>query len=221
MTKNPEKVLALSKASPRDMPAQELMPARSQFLGEPALLAHESREDYLALRNEFFTELKPQGALEAQFIEDVLYYIWDIRRLRQARNEMISIQMAAVGGRILGKQPRADPESENFDPSSKIDIATSRLIKSAVLRDRQAFEKVEQLLATVKATWAELHATAFAQILPQLERIDRLMDRAERSRQSVLKDFQFLQATKAIALERRSDQAIEDPPVDVIEEHSS
>jgi hypothetical protein len=37
----------------------------------------------------------------------------------------------------------------------------------------------------------------------------------------VLKDFQFLQATKAIALERRSDQAIEDPPVDVIEEHSS
>ena len=68
MTKNSENVPALSKASPLDVATQESVLATLQYLGEPAFLIHESREDYQALRKEFFTELKPQGALEAQFI---------------------------------------------------------------------------------------------------------------------------------------------------------
>lgn len=202
------------------MPAQELMLARSQFLGEPALLAHKSREDYQALQNEFFAELEPQGALETQFINDVVYGTWDIRRLRQARTELITINMVAVGHQILGDLLRADPEFKKLDPSLKNNFAALRKIKSAVLGDRQAFEQVEELLARAKVTWAELYANAIRKTLPQLQRLDRLIDRAERSRQSALKDCQFLQATKAMALKRRSDMAIEDIPAEVIEEKS-
>ena len=72
MTKNSENVPALSKASRLDVPVQESVLATLQYVGEPALLAHESRDEYLALRHEYFTELGPQGALESQFIEDVL-----------------------------------------------------------------------------------------------------------------------------------------------------
>ena len=211
---------ALSKASPLDVPTQELVLATLQYLGEPALLAHESREDYLALRNEFFTELKPQGALEAQFIEDVLYYTWDIRRLRQARTELIQIWVVATGQPVLSALLRADPAFEDLNNTHKANNSATMKIKSALTGNRQEFKEVERLLAKIHVTWAEFYASALADRLPDLERIDRLMDRAERSRQATLKDFWFLQATKAMALEKRSDQAIEDIPADVIEEPS-
>lgn len=219
MAKKSDKTTLPSTATPGDMPAQPV-PATLQHLGEPALLAYESRDEYLALQNDFFAELKPQGPLEAQHIEDVVYVTWDIRRFRQARTELIRVCVAAIAQPKLEKRLLADPAFEDLDEPKKAANAATTKIKSALTGNRQDFKEVERLLATVHVTWAELYASAIEIKLPQLERIDRLMDRAERSRQVTLKDFQNLQAAKAMALQKRSDMAIEDIPVDIIEEPS-
>ena len=219
MTNTADKVPVPSAASSRDLQAKEQALAALRHIGEPALLAYESRDEYLALRDAFFAELQPQGPLEAQFIEDVLYTTWDIRRFRQARTELIRVCVTLIAQPYLEKRLRDDPAFEDLDEPKRAAKAATK-IKSALTGHWQDFKEVERLLATVHVTWAQLYASAIESKLPLLERIDRLLDRAERSRQATLKDFGFLQAAKALALEKRSDKAIEDLPLDAIEANS-
>src|ERR1700733_9728382 len=56
---------------------------------KPPVLRSESAEGYTSLHKKLVEEIRPQGAIEAVYVEEITDLIWDIQRLRNCKVSVI------------------------------------------------------------------------------------------------------------------------------------
>ena len=56
---------------------------------KPPVLRSESADGYTSLHKKLVEEIKPQGAIEAVYVEEITDLIWDIQRLRNCKVSVI------------------------------------------------------------------------------------------------------------------------------------
>lgn len=71
------------------------------LIEERPLLWYEDPGEYDQLRQEFFAELKPQGALNAIFVKNVVDCMWELRRMKKMRHTVINYAMPAAATKLL------------------------------------------------------------------------------------------------------------------------
>jgi hypothetical protein len=61
-----------------------------QVLSNPPLLITESSDDFAALAEALTQELQPRGIVERIYVDDIAALVWEIRRLRRAKNVIVN-----------------------------------------------------------------------------------------------------------------------------------
>jgi hypothetical protein len=56
---------------------------------KPPVLRSESADEYISLHKRLVDEMKPEGPIEALYIEEITDLIWSIRRLRDCKIDAI------------------------------------------------------------------------------------------------------------------------------------
>ena len=107
------------------------IPARIRQLFEnPPLLASESRQEYAHLFRETVDAIRPVGAIEWFWVQDIALYRWEIRRLRAFKRDIIEHQRSVRADKLamdafVQKQKAENPNfhaySEYFIRQGSID----------------------------------------------------------------------------------------------------
>ena len=185
------------------------------YLASPPVLATEPNAQYTMLRRELFNELRPESVLEAQFIEDVVYNTWQIRRLRQAQLDLVQRALIEVGTEelsviLFANKHRNDLKIETLGDAKAMAIV---MIQNALAGDQAAAEVIENVLMDMKQlSWAGLHALAIDQVMASYSRLEQMTHLCERQRQALFKDYVFIGQAKAMLLQQRSNEAIAQIP---------
>jgi hypothetical protein len=185
------------------------------YLASPPVLTTEPNAQYTMLRRELYNELRPESVLEAQFIEDVVYNTWQIRRLRQAQLDLVQRALIEVGTEelsviLFANKHRNDLKIETLGDAKAMAIV---MIQNALAGDQAAAEVIENVLIDMKQlSWAGLHALAIDQVMASYSRLEQMTHLCERQRQALFKDYVFIGQAKAMLLQQRSNEAIAQIP---------
>lgn len=185
------------------------------YLASPPVLSTEPNEHYRMLRRELFNELKPESVLEAQFIEDVVYNTWQIRRLRQAQVELVQRALIEVGSEELSAILFANKRFDDLKIETLGDAKAMAIVMilNALAGDQAAAEVIENVLMDMKQlSWAGLHALAIDTVMASYSRLEQMTHLCERQRQALFKDYVFIGQAKAMLLQQRSNEAIAQIP---------
>ncbi len=189
--------------SKRNLVPQAATPIPGDILslfGDPPVLSTEDRKIYSDLFCRVAQAVKPKNMIEWIWIKDIVDLSWDIRRLRRYKAQLIEIERRSRLDVIeldeetakLTPEQRPRPFPQLFPPSSP----------SKVYKQHQERKKTE------------LHAErgsvmAFLAVIPNYERIDRLLVSAELRRNAVLRDIQFYRESLAHLLRDSTDKIID------------
>jgi hypothetical protein len=185
------------------------------YLASPPVLSTEPNEDYRMLRRELFNELKPEGVLEAHYIEDVVYNTWQIRRLRQMQVELVQRALIEVGSEelsiiLFANKHRNDLKIETLGEAKAMAIV---MMLDAVAGDQAVAEVIENVLMDMKKlSWAGLHALAIDRVMANYSRLEQMTHVCERQRHALFKDHLFIGQAKVMLLQQRSNEAIAQIP---------
>ena len=196
-------------------PGSDYLDRYLPYLASPPLLTTEANQHYTMLQRELFNELRPEGVLEAQYIEDVVYNTWQIRRLRQAQVDLVQRALIEVGTEelsvILFATKRLDELKVETLGDAKA-MATVMILK-ALAGDQAAADVIENVLMDMKQlSWAGLHALAIDSVMASYIRLEQVTHLCERQRQALFKDYVFIGQAKAMLLQQRSNEAIAEIP---------
>lgn len=146
--------------------------AHASMFGAPPLLEGESLKDYNALLRQIREAVKPTDAIEEMWVEDCAYLFWDTVRLRRQKTELIKANMHRGLQTVL----------ETLCPQSQ----ASDLTSSWSVRDEEAIETINELLASANLSMEAVQAQTLAEIIDKVERIDRMIETSERRRNATL-----------------------------------
>ncbi len=181
------------------------------YLAHPPMLPTETGDEYWMLMDELFAELKPDGLLEAQYIEDVVYNSWQIRKLRRVQSDLVRQAMIEVGTSELSLVVYLNKHVlfQEYDTEAKAEVAARIMMQQAMAGKKEVANVIEGYLVEVSGlSWACLQAQAIESVLPSYSRFEQMIQMCERQRQNVFRDFVFLSQAKALLLEQRSNEAI-------------
>ena len=181
------------------------------YLSNPPMLPTESGDDYWILMDELFAELRPNGLLESQYIEDVVYNSWQIRKLRKVQADVVRQAMIEIGTSELSQILYLDKRGlfEEFSTESGAVVAAKIAMQNALAGNKEVANAIEAVMVDmVGLSWACLHAQAIDRVLTSYSRFEQMIQACERQRQNVFRDFVFLGQAKAMLLEQRSNEAI-------------
>lgn len=146
--------------------------ANASMFGAPPLLEGESLKDYSALLTKIRDAVKPANAIEEMWVEDCAYLFWDTLRLRRQKAELINANMYEGLRVVLG----------TLCPQNQANDLTS----SWSVRDEEAIETINELLASGNLSMEAVQAQTLAEIIDKVERIDRMIETSERRRNATL-----------------------------------
>ncbi len=181
------------------------------YLAHPPILPTETGDDYWVLMDELFAELKPDGLLEAQYIEDVVYNSWKIRKIRQVQANLVRQEIVEVGTFELSQILHLDKRAifAEYDTETKALAAAKIMMMKATAGNKEVADAIELVMVDlIGLSWACLQARAIDRVLTSYSRFEQMIQMCERQRQNVFRDFVFLSQAKAMLLEQRSNEAI-------------
>jgi hypothetical protein len=149
------------------------------LFGAPSVLGTEDAEEYWALLRKVAEVIKPKNTLEWIWANDVVYHSWNIRRLRHFKALIIEEERSS-----LADEDRRLPFGSAIEARRKSCPA----------------EEVD--------TGRGL-AVAFQNSISVYERIDRLLESAERRRNTIVREIQQYREGLAHLLEEASNKIIE------------
>jgi hypothetical protein len=68
---------------------------------KPPVLRSESADEHTSLHKKLVEEIRPQGAIEAVYVEEITDLIWEIKRLRRCKVSVIHQMLRRALGNIL------------------------------------------------------------------------------------------------------------------------
>jgi hypothetical protein len=128
---------------------------------KPPVLRSESADEYTSLHKTLVEEIRPQGAIEAVYVEEITDLIWEIKRLRNCKVSVIhQMSRPALKSLLTGLLPAAQH------------------IKAQALTDRwfedvAAKEEVSEFLKRFDLDESAIEAEAIKLASEQLEWLDK------------------------------------------------
>ena len=180
-------------ASGEVMPA---IPAHLDFVfAERPLLPGEDTEQYDELLRSIVQQVKPIDVIEAIWVKDIVDLIWEAKRLRRWRVQILAkARLGAVEELIRPAQRNADPmgiERSVGGPTA------DALAAGWVTNNEAEKKKVDALLQKRGLTATDVTAHSFLLNLPAIERIDRLVSMADQRRDALVREIERKRASFA------------------------
>ena len=172
------------------------IPVHLAFLfDERPLLPSEVTEQYDALLHSIVQQVKPVDVIEAIWVKDVVDLIWEARRLRRWRRQILAQARLKAAVELIG------PALQNADPMGLNEIigapSADALAAGWVTNNEAKRREVEAMLQMRGLTAEDVTAHAFILSLPAIERIDRLMSMADQRRDTLLREIERKRASFA------------------------
>jgi hypothetical protein len=147
MTRRPRQRLALEKPSP--------------------VLITESAEEFLSLHDALKDELKPHGTVEEFMVEEMAALMWEIRRYRRTKTNILNSAYRSALGNLLRSVCR--------EPGLAVFGEEGELAHQWFGNDQNAKQVVLQKLAYFGLDEHAIEAEAMRSRAPDLEKFDRLL----------------------------------------------
>lgn len=163
------------------------------LLGPPPVIAGEDANEFAELLARVREGVKPVGIIEEIWVRDVVELVWDIRRLRRLKANLLQANAHKGLQRLL--KPLVDwPESD-------------RLSEAWAARQGNAVRKVDRLLATAGLTMDAVMAETFAILASELDCMEDLIALAERRLAAALREIDRHREVLADALKSAAKEA--------------
>jgi hypothetical protein len=127
---------------------------------KPPVLRSESADEYTSLHKMLIEDIRPQGAIEAVYVEEITALIWDIQRLRKCKVNVIhQMSRRALGSILLQFLPttekiKAEPLSHRWFEDEAAKEEVSKILKRFEL-DESAIEAEAIKLASEELEWLD------------------------------------------------------------------
>jgi hypothetical protein len=163
------------------------------------LLATESKEEFAKMRDEFFEDLQPEGAIERRYSEDVVSLTWEILRYRRAKAGIINAALlsalhVSVGRCVWYRAPNYSLKVES--------------LARGWFENGEAKAEVVKLLETFGFDETTIAAEAFRLCAENIERCDRMEALAEARREKALRFIGELKGELGARLRQSSDRIL-------------
>jgi len=151
---------------------------QSPLLGEPLLLAGESKLDYEVLLADASDAVKPRNILEQVWVRDFVDHQWSILRLRRHAAALMNASKTSALVAVLklvlpaAERPESDELASNF-----------------TMGDEAAIKKVEDILEKAALTSDVLLAEGTAIRIDVIERFDRMAVNAQKWRDAAVREI--------------------------------
>ena len=141
---------------------------RLALVKPPPVLIAESADQFSRLRDALKDEFKPHGAVEEFMVEEIAALMWEIRRYRRAKTNILNSAYRSALGNLLRSVCR-EPGLAVFGIDEKEELAHQWFGN-----DRNAKQAVLQKLAYFGLDEHAIEAEAMRSRAPDLEKFDRL-----------------------------------------------
>jgi hypothetical protein len=163
---------------------------REKFFGFPPVLEAEEAISYEELFAKICREIQADfiGRL---LIEDVVYYSFELSRMRRLRARLIGDAVRSELASFLSPYVRGS-KTENIgvrDTDEKEDPA-DKLARKWTAGNPAAIARVKKIMELQKLTIEDMQAHALAFHLEQFERMDRMIADLERQRNTALRELE-------------------------------
>ena len=198
------------------VPSGEVMPdipAHLDFIFvEHPLLPGEDAEQYDALLRSIVQQVKPVDVIEAIWVKDVIDLIWEAKRLRRWRRQIL-VQARLEATEDLIRQARDDiiPILRN----SVTDQTPGSLAAGWVTNRQNEKAQVDSMFSARGITANDVDAHGFLLSLPAIERIDRLVSMADQRRDALLREIDRKRASFGEQVRRATANTIDADSADI------
>ena len=134
------------------------------------LLITENEQDFARLHEELKKQIRSMCVIEEHLTEDLAFILWEMRRLRRIRPELLN---AAFSQAVRNLLKRASSRSD-FRASPDFDYAIEDLARRWPT-DRKARAKVSKLLGRLQLDESAIEAEALRICAEDYERIERVL----------------------------------------------
>jgi hypothetical protein len=189
------------------MPSKTKNAAARLRAGTPVLIT-ESVDEFVALRTALYDEIKPNGAIEQGFVEDLAAVMWEIMRLLRIKAEILNGAFCKAMINILEQV-----WSEDFEDYLERDRAIGNLSWQWLGNHSDAKAKVSELLGQHQLDETAIEAEAFRMRAEDLEKLDYMLSRAELRREKLLIGIAAYRDTLGKRLRQVSDQMLDQESV--------
>ncbi len=154
---------------------------------EKPLLTGESAEHYDVLVVTTLHQVKPKDAIEALWAKDIIDLVWEAKRLRRWRGQILDqARLDAAAALILPVlRDRVDPMGLDYQVEANANALVMRWLRD----EKGSTADVERLLRSRGATLSDVTAGAFQIALTDIERIDRMIGAADARRDKLLHEI--------------------------------
>jgi hypothetical protein len=144
------------------------------------LLITESRQEFDRIRDGLHREINPRGLIEAIYVADITYLVWDILRLRRCKTGIINAAFPTALETILTQLLRK-PGEWGYELRE-----AAETLAHEWFTDPDSKKKVAELLQVFGLDETAIEAEAVRESAEDLELIDRLLASAEARRNKAL-----------------------------------
>ena len=179
------------------------------FLGDPPLTPFEDATAYDDLLARIATAVAPKDAIEWIWVRDVCDLVWESRRIRQAKAEIVKLTAASMLEKMV-LSPGARISRSLLPEELEDDLHREEKQRITQWRagDATARAEVDDLLNARGHTLASVEAQAHLLKLDEIERLDRLITLYDSRRDAILRDLDRRRAAFAARLRSVSDAVI-------------
>lgn len=140
-------------------------PLRNGLRSQQLIIPHvEEERDWKALVTGVANELRPNGAMQGEFIEHIAFQLWVLRRVRRATNAEVLkslVDMPSMyepSARLSGRDIRGDTEADAAEFQREAErrlVPSEKAMERSVRYEAHAVRTLQKLLAEYRALPSE------------------------------------------------------------------
>ena len=183
-------------------------PMRHVASGPAPILEGEDSKAYDELLARVSGTMKPKDAIEEFWVSDIVDLTWEIFRYRRYKTSLIKAAFRKALEEILEPIHNGIIEANDM-PVEKAQLKlhsrptpTEKLIHRWMQQEDRVNEGINTMLGLANLTMDDVNARAMALAINDIDRVDRLLSRAEASRNAVLREIERRRDTFAERLRR-------------------
>lgn len=192
--------------------AQEILPpcpAGAEFVFEERpLLQDENGTDYDRLLHAMLSQVRPTDLIEAIWVRDLVDNIWEARRLKRWRAQILKHGKMRAVEEMIHEGCRVEIGALNFNIGIGLEDPAG-LAAGWITGDKAKAARVNELFALGGFTEESVEARAFLLNLPEIERIDRMRAAVDQRRDALLREIERRRSTRAQQLRQFSEEIFE------------
>ena len=176
----------------------------ASLLTTPPLLITEAADEFDRIHRALNREIKPRGIIEKMYVGDIVYFIWQIRRLRRCKDGVINSELRAALISLFIKLLRKPGQYPHEVKQEAEELAHAWFI------DPSAKKRISELLGQFQLDESAIEIESIRRSFADLERLDRLLASLESRRNKALRCIAEYRDDLARRLRESSDRIIEE-----------